>query len=65
MIHKEPIQLERFVQWRLWLISDSVTDAICVGGIFTKLALFYGIDLDALHPTKPMLLNDTFIKNSK
>ena len=53
------------MQWRLWLISDSITGAICVVGIVTKIAQFYGIDLDALHQTKPMLLDDTFIKHSK
>ena len=65
MVNKEPIQLGRFVQWRLWLISDSVTGAICVGGIVTKLAQYFGVDLDALHPTKPILLDDTFLKHSK
>ena len=53
------------MQWRLWLISDSVIGAICVGGIVTKLAQFYEVDLDALHPTKPILLDDTFLKHSK
>ena len=65
MVNKQLIQLGRFVQWRLWLISDSVTGAICVGGIITKLAQFYGVDLDVLHPTKPILLDDTFLKHSK
>ena len=53
------------MQWRLWLISDSTTGAICVGGIVTKLTQFYGVDLDALHPTKPILHDDTFLKHSK
>ena len=65
MVNKEPIQLGRFVQWRLWLISNSITGAICLGGIVTKLAQFYGVDLYALHPTKPILLDDTFLKHSK
>ena len=65
MVNKEPIQLGWFVQWRLWLISDSTSGAICVGGIVSKLAQFYGVDLDALHPTKPILLDFTFLRNSK
>ena len=65
MVHKEPIALGRLVKQRLWLISDSQTGAICISGIVTKLAQYYGIDLDLLHPTNPILLDEIFIKNSE
>ena len=44
---------------------NSYSGAICIGGIVTKLARFYRIALDPLPSTPPVLLDDTFIKNSK
>ena len=65
LVKNENIILGRFLQWRLWLISDSLVGVICIGGAVTKIAQFYRIDLHSLPSIKPMLLDETFIQNSK
>ena len=65
LVHDEKIALGRFLQWCLWLISDSLVSVICVGGVVTKLAQFFRVDLHFLPSIKPMLLDESFIKNSK
>ena len=65
LIKDENIALGRFLQWRLWLISDSLISAIYIGGIVTKIAQFYRIDLQTLSSLKPMLLDESFIRNFK
>ena len=65
LIKNEKIALGRFLQWRIQLISDSLVGAICIGGVVTKLAKFFRIDLHNLVSIKPMFLNESFIKNSK
>ena len=61
LIKDKKIALGRFLQWRLWLISDSLVGAICIGGIVTKIAQFYKIDLHSLPSIKHILLDETFI----
>ena len=56
LVKNEKIALGRFLQWRLWLISDSLVRAIGIGGIVTKLAQFFRIDLQNLPSIKPILL---------
>ena len=65
LVKNEKIALGRFLQWRLWLISDSLVGAICIGGVVIKIAQFYRIDLNSLPSLKLMLLDETFIRNSK
>ena len=65
LVKNEKIALGRFLQWRLWLISDSLVGAICIGGVVTKLAQFFRIDVQNLPSTKPLLLDETFIRNFK
>ena len=57
LVKNEKIALGRFLQWRLWLISDSLVGAICIGGVFTKLAQLFRIDLQNLPSLKPMILD--------
>ena len=64
LVKNEKIALERFLQWRIWLISDSLVGAICIGGIVTKLAQFFRIDVQNLPSIKPLFLKETFIRNS-
>ena len=49
----------------MWLISDSLVGAICIGGIVIKIAQSYRIDLQNLPSLKPMILDESFIRNSK
>ena len=65
LVKNEKITLGRFLQWRIWLISDSLVGAICIGGIVTKLAQFFGVDIQKLPSIKPLLLDENFIRNSK
>ena len=65
LVKNEKIALGRFLQWRIWLISDSFVGAICIGGVVTKLAQFFRIDVQNLLSIKPLLLDETFIRNSK
>ena len=65
LVKNEKIALERFLQWRIWLISDSFAGTICIGGIVTMLAQFFGIDVQNLPSIKPLFLDETFIRNSK
>ena len=65
LVKNEKITLGRFLQWRIWLISDSLVGAICIGGIVTKLAQFFGVDVQNLPSIKPLFLDETFIRNSK
>ena len=65
LIKDEKIALERFLQWRLWLISDSLVGAIYIGGVVIKIAQYYRIDLQNLPSLKPMLLDESFIRNSE
>ena len=65
LIKNEKIALGRFLQWRIWLISDSLIVAICIGGVVTKLAQLFRIDLQNLASIKPMFLDESFIRTSK
>ena len=65
LIKNEKIALGRFLQWRIWLISDSLVSAICIGGVVTKLAQFFRIDVQNISSIKPLFLDETFIRNSK
>ena len=65
LVKNEPIALGRFIQWRLWLVSDSVVGAICIGGIITRLAQFFGVDVSKIPSIKPISLGEAFIQNSK
>ena len=65
LVKNEKIALGRFLQWRIWLISDSLVGAICIGGVVTKLAQFFRIDVQNLPSIKPLFLDETFIRNSK
>ena len=56
LVKDEKITLERFLQWRFWLISDSLVGVICIGGVVTKIAQFYRIDLHSLPSLKPCFL---------
>ena len=56
LVQDEKIALGRFLQWRLWLISDSVVSAICIGGVVTKIAQFFRVDLHSLPSLKPCFL---------
>ena len=65
LIKNEKITLCRFLQWRLWFISDSLVGAICIRGVVTKLAQFFRIDVQNLPSIKPLFLDETLIRNSK
>ena len=65
LVKNEKIILGRFLQWRIWLISDSLVGAICIGRIITKLAQLFRIDFQNLPSIKPLFLDETFIRNSK
>ena len=65
LVKNEKITLGRFLQWRIWLISDSLVSAICIGGVVTKLAQFLGINVQNLASIKHLFLDETFIRNSK
>ena len=45
LVKNEKIALGRFLQWRIWLISDSLVGAICIGSVVTKLTQLFGIDI--------------------
>ena len=61
MVDDDQIAFGRILQWRLWLVNDSVSGSICIGGIVTKLVTFYGIQLDSLKCIPPVLFEDTFV----
>ena len=65
LVKNKKIALGRFLQWKIWLISDSLIGAICIGGVVTKLAQFFRIDVQNLPSIKPMFFDETFIRNSK
>ena len=65
LIKNEKISLGRFLQWRIWLISDSLGGAICIRGVVTKLAQFFRIDVQNLPSIKPLFLDETLIRNYK
>ena len=65
LVKNEKIALVRFLQWRIWLISDIFVGAICIGGVVTKHAEFFGIDVQNLASIKPLFLDENFIRNSK
>ena len=65
LFKNEKIALGRFLQWRIWLISDSLVSAICIGEIVIKLAQLFRIDVQNLPSIKPLFLDETFIRNSK
>ena len=54
----------RWLQWRIWLISDSVSGSICIGGIIFKIAQYFGITLDRFDSIPYSLLDEKFIRNS-
>ena len=37
ILNNEEVALGRWLQWRLWLISDSVSGSICIGGIVSRI----------------------------
>ena len=65
LVKNEKITLGRFLQWRIWLISDRLFGAICIRCVVTKLAQFFRIDVQNLPSIKPLLFDETFIRNSK
>lgn len=61
LIKNEQIPLGRFIEWRLCLVSDSVVGDICIGGIITRLAQFFRVDVSKLRSIKPLSLDKAFI----
>ena len=54
----------RWLQWRIWLISDSVSGSICIGGIISRIAQYFGIALDRFDSIPYSLFDEKFIRNS-
>ena len=48
LVNDQRIALGRILQWRIWLISDSMSGIIFIGGIVTKLAKFFHVKFDKL-----------------
>ena len=48
----------------LWLVSDSVNGAICIGGIITKITQHFKINPDRLKSIPYSLFDEKFLKNS-
>ena len=46
------------------MISDSVSGSICIGGIISRIAQYFGIALDCFNSTAYSLLDEKFIRNS-
>ena len=64
ILNNEEVALGRWLQWHLWLISDSVSGAICIGGIVSRIAQHFGISLKSNESIPYSLLDEKFIKNS-
>ena len=47
------------------MISDSVSGSICIGGIISRIAQYFGITLNPNESIPYSLLDEIFIKNSK
>ena len=46
------------------MISDSVSGSICIGGIISRIAQYFGIALDHFDSSPYSLLDEKFIQNS-
>ena len=46
------------------MISDSVSGSICIGGIVSRIAQYFGIELDHFDSIPYSLLDEKFIRNS-
>ena len=64
-IENEEVELGRWLQWRLWLLSDSVSGSSCVGGIITKIANYFEIPLNNIPSIPPSFLDENLLKNSR
>ena len=64
LLNNEEVALGHWLQWRIWLISDSVSGSICIGGIVSRIAQYFGIALDHFDSTFYSLLDEKFIRNS-
>ena len=64
LLNNEEVALGYWLQWRIWLISDSVSGSICIGGIISRIAQYFGIALDHFDSTPYSLLDEKFIRNS-
>ena len=47
------VELGRWLQWHLWLASDSVSGSHCVGGIIIRIANYFGISLNNIPSIPP------------
>ena len=64
ILNNKEVALGRWLQWRLWLISDSVSGAICIGDIVSRIAQHFGISLKSSESIPYSILDEKFIKNS-
>ena len=64
-VENEEVELGRWLQWRLWLLSDSVSGSSCVGGIITKIANYFEIPLNNIPSIPPSFLDENLLKNSR
>ena len=63
-LNNEEVALGRWLQWRISLISDNVSRSICIGGIISRIAQYFGIALDHFDSTPYSLIDKKFIRNS-
>ena len=59
------LDMGRIFQWKLWLISDSISGNICIGAYVTKIAHHFGINTSSLDSIPSLLLDNSFIKNCR
>ena len=59
------VEIGRLFQWKLWLLSDSVSGNICIGAFITKIAQHFRINTSNLDSLPSILLDNTFIKNCR
>ena len=64
-VENEEVELGRWLQWRLWLVSDSVGRSLSVGGIITKIINHFGIILNNIPSIPPSFLDENLLKNSR
>ena len=57
LLNNEEVALGCWLQWRIWLISDSISGSICIGGIVYRIAQYFGIVLDHFDSTPYSLLD--------
>ena len=65
LIENVDVELERCLQWHLWLFSYSVSEILCVSGIITKIANYFRINLNNVASIPPFFLDENILKNSR